>query len=70
VKNVVEVRVDGNMDQITDRLGSGYHYGWVWASSDNALLENQRAYAIKKEDRHQALPDSQVEGLTVLKNHS
>ena len=35
VKNGIEVRVDGNKDQITDRLGSGYDCDRIWASSDN-----------------------------------
>src|ERR1700746_3527340 len=33
-----------------------------FAEFENAVLENDRF----REDRHQALPDSQVEGLTVL----
>jgi hypothetical protein len=40
VKNGVEVRVDGNMDQNTDRTGSGYRQ--FWASSESAFLEHQR----------------------------
>lgn len=35
-------------------------------SRNNPILENDRF----REDRHQALLDSQVEGVTFLKNHS